>query len=138
MTRVGRRRLAGDGPVSVLVVDDQRDARDMLTEYLTQCGYVVHTAVDGLDAIDVARHVHPSIILMDLMMPHMDGWEATRRLKADPRTQDIPILALTASPDSKDGRRAAVTGCHSVLSKPCDLDRVSEAMRACLGMATRH
>jgi two-component system, cell cycle response regulator DivK len=127
---LAERPLTLDGPASVLVVDDQRDAREMLTEYLTQCGYVVHTAVDGLDAIDVALHVHPSIILMDLMMPRLDGWEATRRLKADVRTEAIPILALTAAADSDCG--AELAGCHSVLPKPCDLERLAETMRVCL------
>lgn len=126
MNRAADRRVAA---ASILVVDDQRDGRDMLTDYLTQCGYEVHTAVDGLDAIDAALRIRPSLILMDLMMPRMDGWEAIRRLKTDQRTQGIPIVALTASSDSRRACGADVVGCEGVLPKPCDLDRIAEAVR---------
>src|SRR4051812_31145378 len=72
---------------SVLVVDDDRDAREMLSEYLSFCGFVVHRAQDGSEAVEVAVRVRPRVVLMDLMMPRMDGWEATRRLKTDDRTK---------------------------------------------------
>jgi CheY-like chemotaxis protein len=111
---------------SVLVVDDQADAREMLTEFLSTCGFLVHTTADGVDAISVAARVHPSIILMDLMMPRMDGCEATRRLKADPRTMAIPIIALSAHAHPQLARAA---GCDHFFRKPCDLHQLAEEMR---------
>jgi len=111
---------------SVLVVDDQPDAREMLTEFLSSCGFLVHTATDGFDAIGVALRVHPSIILMDLMMPGMDGFEATRRLKADARTQAIPVIALTAHSQTNGREVARAAGCDDLLRKPCDLDQLAQ------------
>lgn len=119
------RRVRG----SVLVVEDQRDAREMLAEYLEFCGFVVHTAADGLEAIAVAMRVHPPIILMDLMMPRMDGWEATRRLKADPRTGDITIIALSAHSSTGDERSNRSTGWDDFIEKPCDLAGLAAVLR---------
>jgi two-component system cell cycle response regulator DivK len=115
--------------LSVLVVDDQRDSLDMLTEYLSSCGFLVHTAADGFEAITVAVHVLPSIVLMDLMMPRMDGWEATRRLKADARTRDIPIIAFSAHSQPNGNAVARAAGCEDLLRKPCDLDQLAEELR---------
>jgi two-component system cell cycle response regulator DivK len=123
--------------ISVLVVDDYRDARDMLAEYLSSRGFVVHTAADGLEAINVAVHFLPSIILMDVMMPRMDGWEATRRLKADARTRDIPIIALSAHPQPDGKAVARAVGCEDLWSKPFDLDRLAYEMRECLERRSR-
>jgi CheY-like chemotaxis protein len=114
---------------SVLIVDDQPDAREMLTEFLSSCGFLVHTATDGLDAIGVALRVLPSIILMDLMMPRMDGFEATRRLKADARTNAIPVIALTAHAQTNGREVARAAGCEDLLRKPCDLDQLAEEVR---------
>jgi len=122
--RVGR-RIGG----SVLVVEDQRDAREMLTEYLEMCGFVVHCAADGLEAIAAAMRLHPPIILMDLMMPRMDGWEATRRLKADPRTGDITIIALSAHSSTGDERSNRSTGWDDFIEKPCDLAGLAAVLR---------
>ncbi len=101
----------------------------MLVQYLAFCGFVVHTAADGFEAIEVAIRVHPRIILMDLMMPRMDGWEATRRLKADPRTKDIAILAYSALSRSNDQHTAHEAGCDEFIQKPCDLDSLEEILR---------
>ena len=122
--RLGR-RFGG----SVLVVEDQRDTREMLTEYLEYCGFVVHGAADGFEAISVAMSVHPPIILMDLMMPRMDGWEATRRLKADPRTRDITIIALSAHSLTGDERSGRWTGWDDFIEKPCDLAGLADVLR---------
>ena len=114
---------------SVLVVEDQRDAREMLTEYLAFCGFVTHGAADGLEAIDVAVRIHPPIILMDLMMPRMDGWEATRRLKADARTRDITIIALSAQSQTDEQHVARQAGCDDFIPKPCDLAHLEKVLR---------
>ena len=101
----------------------------MMTLYLEFCGYVVHAASDGLDAIDMAMRVHPRIILMDLMMPLMDGWEATRQLKADARTRDITIVALSARAQGDDDHSTQHAGCDAFLPKPCNLDQLSAMLR---------
>jgi two-component system, cell cycle response regulator DivK len=82
-------------PALVLIADDVEDTRDMYRQFFELSGYRVVTAVDGADAVSVATERQPDIVIMDLMMPRVDGWEATRRLKADPRTRQIPIVALT-------------------------------------------
>jgi DNA-binding response OmpR family regulator len=115
---------------SVLVVEDQRDAREMLTQYLAFCGFVVYEAADGIEAIEVALRVHPHIILMDLMMPRLDGWEATRRLKAEARTKDITIIALSALTQTDAQHDARHVGCDGFISKPCDLPSLVAVLRA--------
>ena len=114
---------------SVLIVDDERDARDMMALFLGLCGYAVHVAADGVEAIDMAVRFRPAIILMDLMMPRMDGWEATRRLKADPWTRGIPIIALSAHSRTDEGFVARAAGCQDFISKPCDLDYLASVLR---------
>ena len=106
------------GPL-ILVVDDYQDAREMYAAYLQFSGYEVAEATNGVEAIDKALELMPDIILMDLALPKMDGWEATRRLKGDDRTKHIPIVALTghALAGHADGAREA--GCDSFVTKPC-------------------
>ena len=100
----------------------------MLTEYLSYRGFVVETAADGFEAIDAAVRFRPAIILMDLMMPRMDGWEATHQLKADARTRDIPIIALSAHSQTDGDRRARAAGCAAFISKPCNLDHLVDVL----------
>jgi CheY-like chemotaxis protein len=128
MRPIQSRRADGGRAPSVLIVDDNRDTREMLMEYLSNCGFIVDTAADGFEAIDSAVHFHPSAILMDLMMPRMDGWEATCHLKADARTRDIPIIVMTANvqPDGRQVARAA--GCVGLISKPCNLEHLTEVL----------
>lgn len=92
----------------------------MLAEYLTRCGFVVHEAADGIEAIDIATRLHPSVILMDIMMPQLDGWEATRRLKADIRTRDITIIALSGFALTDARQLARQAGCDHFIPQPCD------------------
>lgn len=113
----------------ILVVDDQADAREMMQQFLSSYGFVVHTATDGLDALAVAQRVAPSIILMDLMMPRMDGFEATRRLKADSSSSAIPIIAFTASAMTNGPQLARAAGFDALLPKPCDLDMLVDELR---------
>jgi CheY-like chemotaxis protein len=124
-------------PASILIVDDQRDAREMLAEYLAFCGFVVHKARDGVEAIAMALRLYPRVILMDLMMPRMDGWEATRRLKSDARTRDIPIIAVSANSHVEDQQMARQAGCDAFVPKPCDLAHLSEIVRDAIESTTR-
>jgi CheY-like chemotaxis protein len=118
---------------SILVVEDHRDTCEMLTDYLTFCGYIVHAAADGVEAIDLALRVHPRIILMDLMMPRMDGWEATRRLKADDRTRDIVVIAVSACSQSDEPQSIRQSGWDYFMPKPLDLTHVDDVLSDLLG-----
>ncbi len=106
------------GPL-ILVVDDYQDAREMYAEYLQFSGFRVAEARNGNEAVAQARSLKPDLILMDLSLPGMDGWEATRVLKADEATKHIPIVALTghALAGASEGARKA--GCDSFVTKPC-------------------
>ena len=103
----------------ILVVDDYQDAREMYAEYLQFSGFRVAEARNGNEAVAQARSLKPDLILMDLSLPGMDGWEATRVLKADDETKHIPIVALTghALAGASEGARKA--GCDSFVTKPC-------------------
>jgi len=103
----------------VLIVDDYPDAREMYAEYLDFSGFDVVEAENGMEALQRALETEPDIILMDLSLPVMDGWEATRRLKADKKTRGIPIVALTghALQGTEEGAKKA--GCDAFITKPC-------------------
>ena len=103
----------------VLIVDDYQDAREMYAEYLEYSGYRVAEARNGLEAVEKAFALHPAVILMDLSLPVMDGWEATRRLKSDVRTRSIPVVALTGHALDGHSREAQDAGCDSYVTKPC-------------------
>jgi two-component system cell cycle response regulator DivK len=107
------------GPALVLVVEDYQDAREMYTAYLQFSGYRVAEATDGLEAVEKSIELLPDIILMDLALPRMDGWEATRRLKSDERTKDIPIVALTGHALAGFAEGARLAGCDAFVTKPC-------------------
>ena len=103
----------------VLVVDDFEDNRSMYAMYLTYSGYDVLEAGDGREAVEMACAKMPDVIVMDLTLPVMDGWEATRRLKADERTRHIPIIVLTGHAVAGQARDARNAGCDAFLAKPC-------------------
>jgi two-component system, cell cycle response regulator DivK len=103
----------------VLVVDDYPDAREMYAEYLNYSGFDVIEAGNGIEALERAADSAPDIILMDLSLPVMDGWEATRRLKADKATADIPIVALTGHALAGILEGAKNAGCDAFVTKPC-------------------
>ena len=103
----------------VLIVDDYQDAREMYAEYLEFSGFRVAEARDGQEAVEKAVALHPSVILMDLSLPVMDGWEATRRLKSDVRTRSIPVVALTGHALDGHSREAQDAGCDAYVTKPC-------------------
>ena len=102
---------------AILVVDDDLDARTMYGLYLKSMGCDVYTAADGSGAIKQAMALHPDLIVMDLAMPHVDGWAATERLRRSPITRKIPIIALTAIPGARESAR--LSGCDAFMAKPC-------------------
>lgn len=108
----------------LLLVEDNELNRDMLSRRLLRRGYEVLMAVDGPQALRVAASARPALILMDLSLPVMDGWEATRRLKADPELRAIPVIALTAHAMEGDRQRALDAGCDDFDTKPIELERL--------------
>ncbi len=110
----------------ILLVEDNEMNRDMLSRRLERKGHEIIIAVDGQAGVDMASSVNPDIILMDLSLPVIDGWEATRRIKADPATQGIPVIALTAHAMSGDEVKAREAGCDDYDTKPVNLNRLLE------------
>src|SRR6267142_7164465 len=121
------------GRPRVLVVDDYPDAREMYSEYLEFSGFDVIQAVNGIEALQRAVDAAPDIILMDLSLPVMDGWEATRRLKADDRTASIPVVALTGHALAGISEGAKKAGCDSFVTKPCLPEDLVREIRKILG-----
>jgi two-component system cell cycle response regulator DivK len=105
-------------PKKVLVVEDDMDNRRIVVKVLSVEGYQVTQATDGLEALARVREERPDVILMDLALPNMDGWEATRQLKSDPATRSIPVVALTAFAMRGDEEQARAAGCDDYLPKP--------------------
>ena len=103
----------------VLVVEDYQDAREMYVAYLQFSGYSVAEAANGVEAVEKTRDLLPDIVLMDLALPRMDGWEATRRLKADAETRHIPVVALTGHALAGHAEGAREAGCDAFVTKPC-------------------
>ncbi|WP_338869140.1 response regulator [Myxococcus stipitatus] len=116
----------------VLVVDDYDDAREMYAEYLEFSGFRVAQARNGQEALDQAFALAPDIILMDLSLPVIDGWEATRRLKNDDRTRTIPVVALTGHALTGQSDEARGAGCDSFVTKPCLPDELVTEVRTLL------
>ena len=117
----------------ILLVEDNEMNRDMLSRRLERRGYRVVLAVDGQRGVEMARSEAPDLVLMDMSLPVLDGWEATRRLKADPATRGIPVIALTAHAMSSDRGKAMEAGCDDYDTKPIDLPRLLGKMEALLG-----
>lgn len=116
----------------VLLVEDNELNRDMLSRRLQLRGYSVIRANDGLEALAVAHSSLPDLILMDMSLPEIDGWEATRRLKSDARTAAIPVLALTAHAMPEDRQKALQAGCDDYDTKPVEFARLLLKMEALL------
>jgi CheY-like chemotaxis protein len=117
----------------ILLVEDNEMNRDMLSRRLERKGYTVAMAMDGEQALTMALSETPALILMDMSLPVLDGWEATRRLKAAPETQAIPIIALTAHAMASDEEKARAAGCNDFDTKPIELPRLLGKMEALLG-----
>jgi CheY-like chemotaxis protein len=119
-------------PLTILLVDDNPDNRDIYRTLLEHVGYGVLEAADGAEGLRLATEHLPCLVLMDISMPVLDGLEATRRLKANPLTAAIPVVALTAHAMEADRRAAAEAGCDSYLAKPVEPRRVLELVRTLL------
>lgn len=117
----------------LLLVEDNEMNRDMLSRRLIRKGYEVVIAVDGAEGVAMARSESPQLILMDLSLPVLDGWEATRQLKSAAETRAIPIIALTAHAMSGDREKAIESGCDDYDSKPIELVRLLGKIEALLG-----
>lgn len=117
----------------ILLVEDNEMNRDMLSRRLIRKGYEVVMALDGQQAIEMAGSESPDLILMDMSLPVIDGWEATRRVKAADRTRGIPVIALTAHAMAGDREKAIEAGCDDYDTKPIDLPRLLEKITALLG-----
>ncbi len=120
-------------PRRILLVEDNEMNRDMLSRRLTRRGYEVVLAEDGERGVERARSEAPALVLMDMSLPVLDGWEATRRLKAAPETRHIPVIALTAHAMSSDRQQALDAGCDDYDTKPIDLERLLAKIEALLG-----
>ena len=115
---------------TILLVEDNEDNRDMLSRRLERKGFTVALAVDGQEGVDKAKSDSPDIILMDMSLPIMDGWEATKVLKDDSVTAKIPIIALTAHAMSSDREKAIEAGCDDYDTKPVDLQRLLDKIES--------
>ena len=120
----------------ILLVEDNEMNRDMLSRRLERTGYEVEMAVDGRPGVDTAKTLAYDLVLMDMSLPEIDGWEATRELRADPATKKLPIIALTAHAMSGDREKALEAGCNDYDTKPIELSRLLGKMEALLGGAS--
>jgi CheY-like chemotaxis protein len=118
--------------MKILIVEDVEYNRDLLVQLLEE-EYEVVTAADGAAGLEAAARERPDLILMDLSLPGVDGWEATRRLKAAPATEAIPVIALTAHAMQGDEERARACGCDDYLTKPIDEDQLFDKLTRLLG-----
>jgi CheY-like chemotaxis protein len=108
----------------ILLVEDNEMNRDMLSRRLVRSGYEVLIAAQGDQGVELARTASPDLVLMDMSLPVLDGWEATRRLKGDPATREIPVIALTAHAMSGDREKARAAGCDDFDTKPVEYARL--------------
>lgn len=118
----------------ILLVEDNEMNLDMLSRRLERRGFEILVAMDGALGVDMAHKESPDLILMDMSLPVMDGWEATRRLKADPSTKGIPIIALTAHAIAGDREKCLAAGCDEYESKPVKFPRLLEKIELMLGL----
>ena len=120
---------------SILVIEDTADIRDILTRQLRYAGHQVIGAMNGVDGIACARAHLPDLIVMDLVMPLLDGWEAIRQLKADTRCAALPILAITARAQAETKEQARAVGCDAFISKPFTMQELFAVVNSLTGLA---
>ncbi|MGH7588116.1 MAG: response regulator [Gemmatimonadota bacterium] len=116
----------------ILLVEDNEMNRDMLSRRLARKGYEVALAVDGRQGVEMAQTMDYDLVLMDMSLPEVDGWDATRQLKSDPATEALPIIALTAHAMSGDREKALEAGCDDYDTKPIEMERLLGKMEALL------
>ena len=116
----------------ILIVEDNEMNRDMLSRRLARQGFEVALAVDGKQGVEMASSEKPDLILMDMSLPIMNGWEATEKVKSNPATKNIPVIALTAHAMSEDREKCIAAGCNDFDTKPVDLPRLLEKIKALL------
>lgn len=116
----------------ILLVEDNEMNRDMLSRRLERRGYTILMAVDGQQGVDMARSETPDLILLDMSLPIIDGWEAAKRIKAQPESKDIPLIALTAHAMAGDKEKALQAGCDDYDTKPVELPRLLGKIQALL------
>lgn len=121
----------------ILLVEDNEMNRDMLSRRLTRKGFEVATAVDGRRGVEMAAAEKPDLILMDMSLPVMDGWEATRQVKGNPETCAIPVIALTAHAMAADKDEAFAAGCDDFDTKPVDLERLLQKINLLIDGAAK-
>ena len=119
--------------IKILLIEDNEMNRDMLSRRLERKGFEVIIAVDGQAGVNMATSESPDLILMDLSLPVIDGWEATRQIKADAATQSIPVIALTAHAMASDERKALEAGCDDYDTKPVNFKRLLAKVEKLLG-----
>jgi CheY-like chemotaxis protein len=124
--------MDGTRPTTIMVVEDNEASRDALSRRLARRGYRIVLAVDGLEAVSIGRSVRPDLILMDLGLPGIDGWEATRQLKSDPATSQIPIIVLSAHAMTNDRDQALAAGGDDFDTKPVRFQQLLEKIEALL------
>ena len=117
----------------ILLVEDNEMNRDMLSRRLQRQGFEIAMAMDGAEGVALAKSLAPDLILMDMSLPVIDGWEATRQIKADEQTRGIPVIALTAHAMEGDREKALQAGCDDYDTKPVDLKRLLEKIQRFLG-----
>jgi CheY-like chemotaxis protein len=130
--------MEANGATRILLVEDNELNRDMLSRRLQRRGYEVSMVLDGREAVDQATRMRPDLILMDIDLPVMNGWEATRALRQQAKTASIPIIALTAHALTTDRDRAIDAGCDDYQSKPVDFPALLAKMEACLKKRTEN
>jgi CheY-like chemotaxis protein len=122
---------------TILIVEDNEMNRDMLARRLQRRGYEILIAIDGAEGLATARERNPDLVLMDMSLPVIDGWEATRQLKSAQATRKMPIIALTAHAMSGDRQKAVDAGCDDFDTKPIELDRLLGKIEQCLERASK-
>jgi two-component system cell cycle response regulator DivK len=125
-----RQTSVHEAGMKILYVEDNDDNVYMLRKRLTRAGFTVVIATDGVQGVAMAGSERPDLIIMDLTLPDMDGWEATRRIKSDPATKHIPVVALTANAMEGDREKALAAGCDDFDTKPVELPRLLDKIRA--------
>ena len=120
---------------TILLIEDHRDSREVYGTVLRHSGYQVVEAKDGAEGVRLAKQQRPDVIVMDLRLPLVDGWRATGKLKADPETAHIPVIAVSVHTQTWDRDRAEAAGCASFLAKPCEPTRLVQEIRRILPQA---